>query len=300
MKKLRVVGTSADSAELVLSNKPKGRTGTHSVTIDKRLLTVLQKAVYARRQAAADEIEDDTPETPPARPSVDPRIPPREIQRLLRAGHSPVQVAREAEVDVAYVEQFFQMVIYERAGIIADAHAVHQEKARLGTSGLPLGEAVLANLAIRRVRMSDDEWQDSWMATRHEGQPWTVSFTFPFRGRKRKATWKYDPRERTLTTSNKIAQDMGWVQDTGRPIESSRAVVVTVGPGSKTAKKKRAPAKRAAPKGTAAKKKPAKRAAAKRPTARKPAKRAPARKPAKRAPAKRSAAKKRAPARKRR
>ena len=52
MRKLRVIGSSPDFDELILSNKPRGRTGSHVVAIDKRLLDVLQKAVYGRRDQA--------------------------------------------------------------------------------------------------------------------------------------------------------------------------------------------------------------------------------------------------------
>ncbi|HVL32485.1 MAG TPA: septation protein SepH, partial [Actinomycetota bacterium] len=212
MVKLRVIGTSADNAELILSNKKKGRTGSHAVAIDKRLLGVLQKAVYARRQMTAEDENGDR-SIRASRPAIEPKIPPREIQRLLRAGMSPQHVAREAEVDLEYVDQFLQMVLYERAGIVGEAQQLYLEKSRLGPSSLPLGDAVRTNLNIRRVRMSEEQFAASWTATRQEGQPWSVIFAFPFRGRTRKATWRFDPRARTMVAANKLAADMGWVLD---------------------------------------------------------------------------------------
>ena len=241
MIKLRVVGTSPDQAELVLSNKPSGRKGSHSVAIDKRLLKVLQDAVYARRDAARGGAEEPVPPT-------EPKLAPPEMQRLLRSGTSLKQVAQVAEVDVAYVEQFYPPVLYERAGVISDAKSTYQEKPRLGMSRLPLGEAVAVNIA-RRVRLTDDMLADAWSATRRDGLPWTVTLTFSFRGRSRKASWKFDQRTRELTPANKLAADLGWVQGTGRALRAPSG-----GSGE--------------PKKPAAKKPPARKAAAKRPAAR--------------------------------
>ena len=134
MRKLRVLGSSEDFEELILSNKPRGRTGSHVVAIDKRLLEVLQKAVYGRRDSVRVK------PVVPAKPEIESKLPLKEIQQALRAGQSPGQIARAAGVTEEYVEQFLTPVLYERAGVIADAQALFQEKQRLGPSSLPLGE----------------------------------------------------------------------------------------------------------------------------------------------------------------
>ena len=51
MIKLRVVGASDDNEKLILSNKPRGKKGSHVVSIDKRLLDALSDAMYSRREA---------------------------------------------------------------------------------------------------------------------------------------------------------------------------------------------------------------------------------------------------------
>src|SRR5205807_767123 len=175
------------------------------VAIDRRLLDVLQKAVYGRRDRAKPQHHM------PARIEIESKRPLREIQQFLRAGQSPAQVARAAGVTEEYVEQFLTPVLYERAGVIQDAQALYQEKQRLGPSSLPLGEAVAANLVSRRVRLDEDALADAWMATRQEGQPWIVSLIFPFRGRARTARWRFDPRTRSLEPANKLAIDVGWI-----------------------------------------------------------------------------------------
>jgi hypothetical protein len=256
VRKLRVIGSSEDFEELILSNKERGRTGSHVVAIDKRLLDVLQKAVYGRRDQARVR------PVVPAKPEIESKLPLKEIQQSLRAGQSPVQIARAAGVTEEYVEQFLTPVLYERAGVIADAQALFQEKQRLGPSSLPLGESVAANLASRRVRLDEDGLADAWTATRQEGQPWVISLTFPFRGRARTARWRFDQRTHSLEPANKLAIDVGWVGGS-----RARAYIASAN-GSKSGEK--ATAKKTA------RKKPARKKTTRRPSSRKPARRKPA------------------------
>jgi DUF3071 family protein len=294
VRKLRVIGSSEDFDELILSNKPKGRQGSHVVAIDKRLLDVLQKAVYGRRdQAKADK-------RMPARIESDSKLPPREIQRFLRAGRSLAQVAREAGMSEEYVEQFLTPVLYERAGVIQEAQGVYQEKQRLGPSSLPLGEAVAANLTSRRVHLDEDALADAWSASRQEGQPWVVSLTFPFRGRARTARWRFDQRTRSLEPVNKLAVDVGWI--TGGRARAAASSPNGSKPNVRKSTRKGAARKKVARKATKRKAAPKRKAVTRRkPAARRKAtgrrksaarkKAAPRRKPAaRRKPARRKAA----------
>ena len=290
MRKLRVIGSSPDFDELILSNKPRDRAGTHSVAIDKRLLDVLQKAVYGRREAAKNERRAHAP----ARIESESKLPLREIQQLLRAGQSLGQVARKAGVTEEYVEQFLTPVLYERAGAIQDAQALFQEKARLGQSSLPLGEAVAANLSARRVNLDEEALADAWTASRQEGQPWVVGVTFPFRGRARTARWRFEPRSHTLEPANKLAADVGWIASSRAQAYLAARNGSKAEAGGKTAAKparKRVTRKKPARKRKAVAKKPTRRRKA---VSRKPARR----KPARRKPAARKKAVSRKPARK--
>ncbi|HLW16048.1 MAG TPA: septation protein SepH [Actinomycetota bacterium] len=296
MRKLRVIGSSEDFEELILSNKERGRTGSHVVAIDKRLLDVLQKAVYGRRDQARVR------PVVPAKPEIESKLPLKEIQQSLRGGQSPAQIARAAGVTEEYVEQFLTPVLYERAGVIADAQALFQEKQRLGPSSLPLGEAVAANLASRRVRLDEEGLADAWTATRQEGQPWVISLTFPFRGRARTARWRFDQRTHSLEPANKLAIDVGWIGGS-----RARAYIASAN-GSKSGEKataKKPARKKPARKKASPRKKPTRRPSSRKPARRKPAarkkapprkkatRRATSRKPARRKPA----ARKKAPAR---
>jgi len=267
--KLRVVGASADNEKLILSNKPRGKHGSHVLAIDRRLVGVLEDVFDERRKARKDLVEL------PVRSRS--KFSPPEIQRQLRAGLPPDQVATAAGVDVDYVERFYQPVLYERVEIINDAQALFVEKQRLGMSALSLGDSVEMNLRARRVVLDDDAFAAAWNATREEGEPWVLSFKFPFRGRSHVARWEFDPRTREVTPLNKLALDIGWVAP-ARAAAASRKPRAKAKRASKPAPKRKAAAKK---KGTARRKPAAKR---------KPVKRKPA---ARRKPVKRKAAKRR-------
>jgi hypothetical protein len=221
----------------------------------------LQKAVYAKRSTEREQASFSSRTAPTS--VAPPKVPPREIQRMLRSGMTPQQVARAADLDVAYIEQFFAPVLYERGGIVRDAQALYLEKARLGLSGLPLGDAVALNLEQRRVRMTDEAFANSWTASRQGDRPWVVTVTYPFRGRARKASWRFDPRERSLVPLNKAALDIGWVANGGKRRAAARnAPAAPSGEPTSARKRKRTakkPARRkpATRKKTSSRKKPA-------------------------------------------
>lgn len=251
MIKLRLVGSTADLKDLVLSTKPRGKRGSHTLAVDERLFRVLEDVVRTRRR-----LERGEDLSAPRRSRQDPKIPPREIQRMLRAGKSPADVAKAAEMPVPYVEQFYTPILYERDGIIRDAQNAVLEKQRLGPSGLPLGEAVAANLFARRISMTDEEIASRWNATRADSQPWAVTFTFSYRGTRR-ATWRYNPQSRQLTAANAVAADIGWTK------AAKRAPKVAAGAGSAAGRPRRSAkrSKRATPRKRAGRKPAAKKPA---------------------------------------
>ena len=307
MIELRVVGSSDDQSFLLLSDTPRGKRGRFVVPIDRDLLAILQAAVYARRDGNRREVLEEAPgdSSPTSLPA--PKVPPREIQRLLRAGMSVERVADVLDCDEDLVERFLTPILYERSGVIKDIQRLSIEKSRLGESGLSVFDAIESNLATRRIRLTEDKYFDSWDATREEGQPWKLTFTFDFRGRQT-ARFEYDPRTGDLDPMNKVALDIAWVPEgTEKPnIPPPMPAGTRRKPaGRKAAPKRKPAARKAAPKrkAAAAKRKPAARKpAAKRVAAkRKPAakKTTPKRKPAARKPAARKAAPKRAAAAKR-
>jgi hypothetical protein len=288
--KLRVVGSSNDLENLILTSRKQGRRGSHVVQIDEKMFRILEDVVRKRRAKQKGE-------QPARRVSADSKLAPRDVQRLLRAGKSVEQVAKQAGVDVAWIERFLGPVLDERAVAIRDSQNARLEKPRLGLSSLPLGEAVARNLRARRVRISDDELKAAWDASRSDSQPWVISLTFPYRGREQRAVWRFDPRTGEVSAGNRLGSDVGWVADSRRPAApstSSRSRSAARRPASKKPAAKKAPARKSATKKSAAKKSTAKkrRAAPKRKVAKKTTakRRAPAKR---RTPARRSAPKRR-------
>jgi len=283
--KLRVVGYSADLTNLILTSKKQGRKGSHVAPIDDRLFDVLEEVWRERKIAEREERRSSRASDVPE----EPRLAPREVQRLLRIGQTPAQVAELAGASVSWVERFMGPVLQEREGIVRQVQNLWLEKPRLGVSGLPLGESVVANLRSRHVRMNEDDLADAWTATRQEGQPWVVALEFPFRGRRQRATWRYNPQSRSLVAVNRLAADLGWVKNG----KKSSARVLASTPAKPSARKtaKRKPARKVAKRKPARKvaRRPARKVAVRRP-ARKPAARKPARKVAKRKTARKPAA----------
>ena len=292
MIKLRVVGSSNDLENLILTSRKQGRRGSHVVPIDEKMFRTLEDVVRKRRAKQKGE-------QPARRVSADSKLAPRDVQRLLRAGKPVDQVAKQAGVDVAWIERFLGPVLDERAVAIRDSQNARLEKPRLGLSSLPLGEAVVRNLRARRVRISDDELKAAWDASRSDSQPWVISLTFPYRGREQRAVWRFDPRTGEVSAGNRLGSDVGWVADSRRsaaPPGSTRPRPAARKPATKKPSAKKAPAKKAAAKKrrAAPKRRAASRTTAKR---RAPAKRRTTAKrsaPKRRTTAKRSAPKRRA------
>jgi hypothetical protein len=291
--KLRVVGSSNDNDNLILSSKKQGRRGSHVVPIDEKLFRVLEDVVRKRRAQQKGEQQA-------RRATMRPKLAPREIQQLLRAGKPVEQVARLAGVDAPWIERFLGPVLDERAVAIQDSQGARLEKPRLGLSSLPLGEAVARNLRARRVRITEDELKAAWDASRSDTQPWVITLTFPYRGREQRAMWRFDPRTGEVSAGNRLGSDVGWAADTRRSAPIGPRTAGTARPTAKRAKRvtkkgakrtARKPAQKTTRK-KASPRKPTRRAATRRKpvTRRKPAARRPkARKPAARRPARRTA-----------
>lgn len=215
MIKLRLIGASAALDHLILTSRKQGRRGSHIAPIDDKLFRVLEDVVRKRR--ARDRGQQARPRT------VESKLSPRDVQKLLRAGRSPDQVARLAGVDVTWVERFLGPILYERAGAIQDCRRARLEKPRLGVSGASLGESVMRNLQARRVKMTEEELDAAWDASRLDTQPWLISLAFRYRGREQRAMWRYDPQTREVAAANRLGSELGWIAN-GRRAAARRAV----------------------------------------------------------------------------
>lgn len=149
---------------------------------------------------------------PVVEPEVDrrpaPVLSPAEIQSRLRSGRSVRAVARAAGVDEERIRRWEVPIVAERARILDQARGLRLERPRLGRSSQPLGEAVRRNLASRGVTGDDVAWETS---RRRDGR-WRVCVRYVSRGRRRSATWTYDPEAGELRAASDSARELGFVR----------------------------------------------------------------------------------------
>jgi DUF3071 family protein len=215
MVKLHLVGFSSDLKSLVFSTRRGAKSGSYTVDVNPRLKRTLEE--IESRQAESDEAgaqeskpasarrRSFLPEKPPPPPS---KISPKEIQALLREGKTPDEVARIAEAEVSWIERFTSPIIAERAVVVDIVKAARISRMRRGLSSMPVGEAILANLADKKVRLSPEEFDGGWTAIRREGQ-WEVTFAYTSRGRDMDAAFVVD-HERTVRALDPQASALGW------------------------------------------------------------------------------------------
>lgn len=141
-------------------------------------------------------------------PRAEATLSPAEIQARLRQGRSVRTVAREAGVDDAWIRRWEAPILAEQARVRDHALALRLHRPRLGSSSLPLGTAVAHNLAAMRVADDDVAWD---VSRRRDGR-WRVTVRYVVRGRKRSATWTWDPQEEALVAASDNARELGFVR----------------------------------------------------------------------------------------
>lgn len=209
MATLKPVGISDDGTEVILARRAAGK-GSFRVKIDDALV---EQLVAARDVVFAERDETQAAVPKPKQPPPESKLSIKEIQSLLRQGRSVEAIARKAGVDPHWIERWESPIVWERAGIAARAQRATLARSRRGPSGLPLGEAVEANLRRRKVGIDPATWADSWDSVRDpRGNSWTVRFTFTSRGRPRVAEWRYDVDSEEVTAKNELASELGWVE----------------------------------------------------------------------------------------
>jgi hypothetical protein len=201
VRQLTVVAVSDDGTQVLLAATVDAAKPTHSIAIDDRL-------------AAAVRGELDTG---PRRESA---LTPKEIQGRLRAGDTPEQVAKAANVPVSRVLRFFGPVASERDRIITQAQATTMRRTRAPAATLPLGEAVeqrfAATAGLRRETVE-------WSAKRRDDGAWVVALTYSAKGGQRRAAWLWQPAQHDLTALDANATRIALEQEApaSRPTASA-------------------------------------------------------------------------------
>jgi Protein of unknown function (DUF3071) len=208
VRQLQVVGVSDDGRRLLLAPSADGR-ATHSVDLDRRVERALRgQPIEDGGQVASD-------------------LSPKEIQARLRAGLSVEQVAREAGVPIGKVERYAGPVLSEREQVLDGARTATMTRPRGGSSKLPLGAAIDANLNAQVYARPDT---GEWSAYRGPDGTWVVTYDVTVRGRRRRAEWAHHPAAREVTALNTYASQLGFV-------ESARAAKPAANPAAKPATK---------------------------------------------------------------
>lgn len=199
LRRLYVVGYSAEHGGLLLSTRTGARTGTHVLEIDDSVLDELERAGRRRASKAAG----------PTRGGDQSALTPREMQARLRAGESIEEVAAEAGVGVDWVERFANPVLAELAAAVDRARDAVLHSVDAGPSDHPLGVSVRQNLASRGIILDDEEFRSGWSARHLFGPEWCVSFRYRSRGRELSAEWTLNSQSGAIGARNSSGEELG-------------------------------------------------------------------------------------------
>jgi len=133
----------------------------------------------------------------------EPTVSIKEIQRLLRAGQTAEQIARDNNTTIEKVERFAGPILSERIHIIDQAQqiVIRKEGAR---DAVTLFGTVISRLAPRNIDSSELSW-DTW---RLEDGTWTLELHYPNSSGIGIAQWKFDSILRTVTSMDENARWM--------------------------------------------------------------------------------------------
>ena len=133
----------------------------------------------------------------------EPTVSIKEIQRLLRAGQTTEQVARENNTTIEKVERFAGPILSERIYIIDQAQQIVIRKEG-GREAVTLLGTVISRLAPRNIDSSELSW-DTW---RLEDGTWTLELHYPNSSGTGIAQWSFDSILRTVTSMDENARWM--------------------------------------------------------------------------------------------
>lgn len=162
MIELQLVGLHNDDDNIVLIDRDGQR---FLLAIDDALRAVVRRDRPAFGQARLDTLR------------------PKEIQTLIRQGHTPQEIAQMHDVSVENIQRYEGPVLAEREYVSQRAQAL-----TLGVEpGAPtLGDIVVDRLANRGAAL------DRWDAVRDGQNPWTVIVFYTENGGQNNASWHVD------------------------------------------------------------------------------------------------------------
>ncbi|MFC7492133.1 MULTISPECIES: septation protein SepH [unclassified Knoellia] len=197
MQDLRLIGVHEDGAHVLLSDAEGKR---YRVPLDEAMRAA------ARR---------DRPRLGQLQIEIDGGLRPRDVQSLIRSGLSTEEVADRAGWTVEKVQRFEGPVLAEREHIANQARACVIGTSRTDSvTGAGRGSVSSAGSEQTLGNRADERFKERgvpaelvrWDSSRLDDGQWTVTALFPAGGRERTASWRFDPRLRSLVPGNDEAR----------------------------------------------------------------------------------------------
>jgi len=135
--------------------------------------------------------------------NLEPTVSIKEIQRLLRAGQTTEQIARDNNISIEKIERFAGPILSERIYIIDQAQQIVIRKEG-GRDAVTLLGVVISRLAPRNIDSSELSW-DTW---RLEDGTWTIELHYPNSTGVGIAQWSFDSILRTVISMDENARWM--------------------------------------------------------------------------------------------
>jgi hypothetical protein len=275
MHDLQLVGFTTDRRGLIFRTRAGARSeASFVVPVTAELIELVGEIAAEQHGDGPREPDRDdagaieaatgaAPDAPASRPRS--QLSVRDIQARLRAGEATSRVAAEAGVDEEWIERFAPPVRAEQQRIVARALECHLHRARSAPSGVPLRRAVGMALADKGIAYTVAAYEAAWAARLLGHDRWAVTFTYHHRGRERVATWTYDAAEDTLTTTDRVAAQLGYVTPGRAGDDDGEEIDGVVGDASAVAASSTVPPPPPATRRTSTTTKAGSKAAAKRP-----------------------------------
>ena len=182
MRPLRFVALSEDGQALILTDEV-GR--MLSLAIDEVVISAVSREHKATQGQFPIEVEAS--------------LTPRDIQARIRAGDSPEEVARVANVPMEKVLRFAGPVLQERAAI---AQLARRTRLRTAENGASLSEIADQRLGTHNV----DPQAVAWDAYRKDDGTWRVTAAWPSGHATAHAIWDLDKARSVVTPADEMAQ----------------------------------------------------------------------------------------------
>lgn len=182
MRPLRFVALSEDGQALILTDEV-GR--MLSLAIDEVVIAAVSREQNATQGQFPIEVEAS--------------LTPRDIQARIRAGDSPEEVARVANVPMEKVLRFAGPVLQERAAI---AQLARRTRLRTAENGASLAEIADMRLGGHNV----DPQAVSWDAYRKDDGAWRITAAWPSGHATAHAIWDLDKAKSVVTPADEMAQ----------------------------------------------------------------------------------------------